>query len=186
MTMSDQSTNEQSGAKEEAVSFNVPIGFFNMKLIIIIYLAWLVWILINTYGQHFYGEKNIPSNAWILLGICIVEILIWGIGLQLWARVWLVGYWWVTILAHLGFILSIIGAIGATNTQERVINIGKVLLIVIFMLTNVWSRNVLMFFKKSNGKCPFCHSSSCGEPKKNKTWTCPSCSRTLIWSKQDV
>ncbi|MHC4571099.1 MAG: hypothetical protein ACYS0C_03340 [Planctomycetota bacterium] len=186
MTKSDQNPNEQVGGKEQDLPVNVPLGFFNMKLVIMIILALMVWIGIDSYGQFFYGEKNIPSEAWILLGILVVEIVLWTIGLQLWARVWLVGYWWVAVLAHLEFILSIIAAIGALNTQGRVFNGGKAALIFLFILTNIWSLKVLKFFKKSNGKCPLCLGSSCGEPKKNKKWTCPACKRTLIWSRVEV
>jgi hypothetical protein len=168
------------------VKVDVPNGFFNMKLVLMLVLAWLVLKGIEIYGQFFYGGKDIPTKAWIFLGIYFAEILIWFVGLQLWARVKLVGYWWIAIFAHLGFILSIIEAIGASNTQARVINVVKAVLILVFMLTNIWSREVMKFFKKSNGKCPLCLGSPCVEPKKNKKWTCPAYNRTLIWSKVEA
>ena len=177
--MSDEAANEQPNVKEEATPFGVPNGFFNMNLVLKLYLALLVLIGINTYGQFFYGEQSVPTESWIYLGLYVAEIVLWAIGLQLWARVWVVGYWWIFSLAHLGFLGAVIGAI--TDPEGRVINGGKSLLILIFLLTNVWSREVFSFFKKSNGKCPLCQGTSCGEPKKNKRWTCSACHSTLIW-----
>jgi len=42
--MSDEAANEQPNVKEEATPFGVPNGFFNMNLVLKLYLALLVLI----------------------------------------------------------------------------------------------------------------------------------------------
>jgi hypothetical protein len=174
----------QTEAEDKEVVVGVPIGFFNMRLVIaLLLLYWLqsVFGIPTWIGLGGGGQWTHPIS-WTTFCLHVPGMMVWFVGLLLWTRVWVVGYWWVAVAAHLQFAIAIIATISGQSIDVQIVSGFLAAIVFVFMLTNIWSGELLKFFRTLNGRCPLCHGSPCGAPKERKAWTCPACQSTLTWS----
>lgn len=175
---SEGTTRRSNGTEER-----VPTEFFNVRFWIVLYIVAAV-VYVGSHAQPFLEPEKVPLELWVVSGIFAVEIVLWIIALQLWAKAKLAGFWLVAVFAHMGFLgRSFMLITGIMAGDARAIGINAIWVIAIFfcLLINIWSSALRSFFKRLNGVCPACRKAPLGELRKNKTWTCMACGEQLLW-----
>jgi ribosomal protein L37AE/L43A len=161
----------------------VPTKFFKVRFWIVLYIVVAV-VYVGSHSQALLEPAQVPPELWVIYGVFAVEIILWIIALQLWAKAKLAGFWLVAVLAHMGFLsrsLMLFTGIMAGDTQAIAINAIWVIAIFFCLLVNIWSSALLGFFKRLKGVCPACRKAPLGEPRKKKSWTCKACGVRVLW-----
>jgi hypothetical protein len=168
----------------EVLEEDVPVEFFNVKFWLIVYLLLTFVLGLERIVHPMLDKGPVPQAAWVVLGVWVGhEILVFAC-LQLWTKARLSGFYLVALIAHVAFVgnsAALVYAIAKRNTPLIVVAAVVLGFIFICLLINLWSRELVGFFRRLNGKCPLCRAATLRDPKKNRRWTCPSCRKTVLW-----
>jgi hypothetical protein len=166
---------------------NVPYEFFNMVLYQQIGLgfAWITsgallvsipWLF---FGEHVSrGDLLVAiavSSFWILLTLGLHRLL------YLWRTARRSGYWMVAVINH----LIVLGLVLNGVAKRDVISLGFAIFLSFLILLNIWSKDMLTFVKRFNGRCPHCRQDWLKPIRKKQNWECRHCGQVILWRLAD-